>query len=261
LLDPVFVDEMVAFSPEPEPWELRHAAQVFKLLVVAEEEGEMSYSLEDARALGLRVVHEPVPDFRWPSLQQLFKVAELVSSAAEAGERVLIHCRGGVGRSATYAAGYLVYRYRVSARSAVAYVRTLRPGAVEHPGQEAVLRAMEAVLSLEPPQRSRLLALGDLARLAGMLGEALVHARLLGLHGLGGFLSREARELLQGLREDSWRLASLDVEEAGAGSYVLRAVAVSYSEAMEKALEELAGELGRKHRLLVRSFELSLEYW
>jgi len=52
-----------------------------------------------------------------------------------AGERVLVHCRGGVGRAGTVAALMLV-ECGESPAIAIQRVRAARPGAIETAGQE-----------------------------------------------------------------------------------------------------------------------------
>ena len=59
------------------------------------------------------------------------------------GERVLIHCHGGRGRSGLVAARLLIDR-GMDAPAALATVRRARPGAVETAGQEAHLTAYAA---------------------------------------------------------------------------------------------------------------------
>jgi protein-tyrosine phosphatase len=139
------VDAFVAFSPMPRRM-LLEALKTFDIIVAAVESHELEYdpSLFPDKVV---FVHEPVADYTWPRLSQLLRIARLAALAADEGRRVLIHCRGGLGRSATFAAGYLVYRYGISARRAIGYVRSIRPGAVEHPGQEGVLRSLEQVLA------------------------------------------------------------------------------------------------------------------
>ena len=81
----------------------------------------------------------PPPAFEagWPAL------AANVHRLLAAGERVLIHCHGGRGRSGLVAARLLIDR-GMDAPTALAAVRRARPGAVETAGQEADLTAYAA---------------------------------------------------------------------------------------------------------------------
>jgi protein-tyrosine phosphatase len=51
----------------------------------------------------------PVIDHTDPTLQQLLLGAQFVDAAVQAGQRVLIHCKMGIGRSPTMAAAYLIW--------------------------------------------------------------------------------------------------------------------------------------------------------
>jgi protein-tyrosine phosphatase len=51
----------------------------------------------------------PVEDFTTPAMEQMLIGSEFIDTAVKCGERVLIHCRLGIGRSPTMAAAYLVW--------------------------------------------------------------------------------------------------------------------------------------------------------
>ena len=57
------------------------------------------------------------------------------------GGRILVHCKGGVGRAGMIAARLLIER-DASADEAIAAVRRVRPGAVENTAQEGYLRRL-----------------------------------------------------------------------------------------------------------------------
>ena len=87
---------------------------------------------------------------RWPfrdagvpaSVDAASELVAAVLDAATAGRNVVIHCRGGLGRTGLVAACCLVARGR-SARDAIADVRAVRPGAVETAEQEAFVARFE----------------------------------------------------------------------------------------------------------------------
>ena len=92
---------------------------------------------EEARARGIDVVHLPIEDGKAPQQQQTKAVEELLERArAElaAGRNVVIHCRGGQGRTGMMAAALLT-TYGHGADSAIAIVRAVQPRAVESPVQ------------------------------------------------------------------------------------------------------------------------------
>ena len=65
-----------------------------------------------------------------------------VLARIRSGERVVVACRGGLGRTGTAVACLLVDG-GVTARDAIARVRGVRPGTVERRGQEEFVRDWE----------------------------------------------------------------------------------------------------------------------
>lgn len=89
---------------------------------------------------GFVEVHLPVPDFTPPSVPQLDEGVAAILLATAAGRRVAVHCGGGLGRTGTLLACYLVHQ-GLTAEAAIARIRTVRPGSVETPGQVAAVAA------------------------------------------------------------------------------------------------------------------------
>jgi len=91
-----------------------------------------------ARALGIDTVHFPIVDVDAPKPDEMpvfSKLVEQILTTARAGKTVVIHCRGGLGRSGTVAAACLVALGHQPA-DAIERVRSARPGAVESSTQE-----------------------------------------------------------------------------------------------------------------------------
>ncbi|GHD48916.1 protein-tyrosine-phosphatase [Thalassobaculum fulvum] len=95
-------------------------------------------------ALGIPWLNAPIEDFtapdtgferRWPA------ILDRLLARLAAGERVLVHCRGGKGRSGTVTAALLVAG-GMTPDAAIAAVRRVRPGAIETPEQEAWIRRL-----------------------------------------------------------------------------------------------------------------------
>ncbi|CAK0878317.1 unnamed protein product [Prorocentrum cordatum] len=63
-------------------------------------------------------------------------------TAPEDGGAVLVHCKGGFGRSVFLACLLVIYRCDVSGRGLLGWARIARPGAITTPEQEAVLRSL-----------------------------------------------------------------------------------------------------------------------
>lgn len=112
-----------------EPWEFKELA-IENLPKVAAEQG-ISWH-------GLPITDGAAPDGRllqqWPQLS-LELVDDLLS-----GKRVVVHCKGGLGRAGTVAAMLLLQTGKIAnATDAIRMVRSARPGAVETKAQEEFL--------------------------------------------------------------------------------------------------------------------------
>jgi protein-tyrosine phosphatase len=98
---------------------------------------------ERASKRGIVTVPFPIEDGSVPAPEEMPGFAELIErilAATRGGETVVIHCRGGLGRSGTVAAACLVALGHPPAR-AIERVRQARPGAVETPAQEDWVQA------------------------------------------------------------------------------------------------------------------------
>jgi len=91
----------------------------------------------DIQSMASRWVHLPVSDFGAPPadvLAQWSEVSQMARSALVGGGRVLVHCRGGCGRS-----GMVVLRLMIECgerpERALTRLRAVRPGAIETPEQ------------------------------------------------------------------------------------------------------------------------------
>jgi atypical dual specificity phosphatase len=89
---------------------------------------------------GLEEVHVPVKDFFAPAPAQIERGVTAIDTYLAGGQNVVVHCGGGLGRSGTLVACYLVYR-GTDVREAIARVRLLRPGAIETARQAAAVES------------------------------------------------------------------------------------------------------------------------
>ena len=106
----------------------------------------------EIRSRGLDWIHLPIRDVDVPD--QRFEAAWVVSGRLlhdrlDAGDRILIHCRGGLGRTGLVAGRILVER-GCDPRTAINRVRAVRPHAIETAAQEKyVLQAKPLVARKE----------------------------------------------------------------------------------------------------------------
>lgn len=97
----------------------------------------------DAARRGLAWFHLPIQDFSTPDAlfeQRWAEVSERLHLTLRQGNHVLLHCRGGLGRSGMIAARLLV-ECGWQPAAAIAAVRAARPGAIETEAQERAVSA------------------------------------------------------------------------------------------------------------------------
>lgn len=106
---------------------------------------------------GLEWHQVPIRDRDIPGIAgeaRWFWASTRIHRALANGERVLLHCKGGLGRSGLLAARVLVER-GMDARDAIAAVRAVRQGAIETSEQEAYVERVQRVATLptatDPP--------------------------------------------------------------------------------------------------------------
>lgn len=125
-----------------------------------------------AEALELDWHHLPIPDMQVPDERferRWTYTGHILRRKLAAAERVLLHCRGGLGRTGTIAAR-LAIELGAAPDAALRAVRAARPGTVETPFQEAYVRAWPSQADAAYAER----VLGCL--LGGAVGDALGYA-------------------------------------------------------------------------------------
>jgi hypothetical protein len=93
---------------------------------------------EKVRHRGMRWLHLPIVDVSVPSeafeIQWRDELPPLLATLKHGG-KVLVHCKGGLGRAGMVAA-FLLIENGESPKVAIRKVRQARPGAIETPAQE-----------------------------------------------------------------------------------------------------------------------------
>jgi atypical dual specificity phosphatase len=122
------------------------AAALRGALAAVKQEGirlVVSLAPLDAAAVahaGLAHAALEVPDMGVPDAGALGAAIDLARSTLARGEKILVHCGAGYGRTGTFLACLLVTD-GVDPEEAMRRVREKRPGSIETRGQEAFVRA------------------------------------------------------------------------------------------------------------------------
>ncbi len=96
-------------------------------------------------AFELDTLHLPIEDFTAPEPEQIDDFVAEVATRLDLGERVGVHCLGGLGRTGTMLATWFVHE-GMTAEDAIAHVRDLRPGSIETEEQEQAIHDYAATL-------------------------------------------------------------------------------------------------------------------
>ncbi|MCB9601672.1 MAG: ATP-binding cassette domain-containing protein [Sandaracinus sp.] len=121
-------------------------------LITLEEERTVS---EERLALyGIRAEHEPIPDMAAPSTEQAVRLCRRLDVLVDGGQRVVVHCLAGLGRTGTVLAMYAIWR-GTSAVDAIELVRTLRPRTIQSDEQVRFLEGFERYVAERPDPSER----------------------------------------------------------------------------------------------------------
>lgn len=127
--------------------------------------GELGNTVQ---SMGMVWVHFPVPDLNIPnddSLARWKEISPTLHRVLDQGGKILIHCRGGLGRAGTLAALLLIERGD-TAEEAMSRIRDVRPGAIETAVQERFLRERASL----PDRRAEMIRA---SLFGGAIGDAL----------------------------------------------------------------------------------------
>ena len=95
----------------------------------------------------------PTIDDDAPTMAHLEQGVAFIRDAIDAGERVYVHCAGGIGRAPTMAAAYLVST-GMTLDDAIAKIKAVRPFIYIMPPQMDILREFEQAQRAASPQNS-----------------------------------------------------------------------------------------------------------
>lgn len=95
---------------------------------------------------GLTNIHLPIFDRESPSINQTHMLLVRMQKFIDAGERLAVHCKAGLGRTGTILAAWLIREGGLSADDAIARLRRINNGYIQSQDQEDFLHAYEADL-------------------------------------------------------------------------------------------------------------------
>lgn len=136
----------------------------------------VSHMGDAVRARGMVCHHMPIRDVSVPGTRfeaQWREAGAELRELVQSGGKVLVHCKGGLGRAGTIAARLLV-ELGVPGEAAVAQVRSVRPGAIETSAQLAYVLACKPKAESAPDTSAAAIrdrAVGALVGLA--VGDAI----------------------------------------------------------------------------------------
>lgn len=113
---------------------------------------ETPLNLQEYRTAGFETHHFPVEDFQAPSAEQIAEACGVIDEAITRGQKVLVHCNAGIGRTGTLLACFLVHT-GTSPEAALEQVRARRPLSLESREQEQVVRSYYLRLRTPPSDR------------------------------------------------------------------------------------------------------------
>ena len=144
-----WINPWLAISAALQPRHIQEAAQMgVRAIVDLREEGKDDEGLLTRH--GIRFLHLPTPNY-WPlSLAQLVQGTDWVLSQLAAGQKTLVHCQEGVGRSVVLACCVLM-RQGHDLLGALGLVRARRWGVALNARQMAGLEEFARFLGVHRP--------------------------------------------------------------------------------------------------------------
>lgn len=92
------------------------------------------YRYQPIQAYGIDVHHFPIPDMAAPTFAQAVDICRLAEPLINANHGVVMHCRGGLGRTGTALASILIW-YGETAQNAITIIRDKEPKAIQSNAQ------------------------------------------------------------------------------------------------------------------------------
>lgn len=92
---------------------------------------EKLYNDTDFYREKIRVYPMEMPDGSDPTYGNIVDFITLAENEIEQRKGVLaVHCRAGLGRTGTFIAAYIMFKFEMETKAAIAWVRMCRPGSI-----------------------------------------------------------------------------------------------------------------------------------
>ncbi len=140
---PDFVTRDILLGAEPGSTKDYDRLRSLGVTSVLDMRGEKADDREALDARGIRYKRVEVVDYEAPTPEQLREAVEWIRSEVAAGRRVYVHCRAGIGRSATVVAAFLMSEYGWTRERAWSFLESRRPIVRQTDGQRESLVSFE----------------------------------------------------------------------------------------------------------------------
>jgi atypical dual specificity phosphatase len=97
---------------------------------------------------GVRTFAIPTPDYEPLNINTLINTIKIIDDELQNGKTVYIHCKAGVGRSASVVVGYIMKKYKMNVDDAIEYVKKYRSSISLNPKQKETLFEYQKILEL-----------------------------------------------------------------------------------------------------------------
>lgn len=95
----------------------------------------------------IKNIHIPLKDHQPADPHTIADIVKTVNQLLAEGEKVLVHCRAGLGRTGMVLTAYLMAEEKTGWRESLEKIRHIRPGSVE-PVQEKTLKEFEKIMKV-----------------------------------------------------------------------------------------------------------------
>ncbi|MEM0378232.1 MAG: dual specificity protein phosphatase family protein [Thermosphaera sp.] len=144
------IENKLAQGPIPSPSELESLKKVFTTIIILTMPHENPLGgkyIELIEGHGFKTIHIPTRESFPPQLFELMKTVLRIEEEINSEGKILVSCKGGLGRSGTVTAAFLVYS-GLEVYQAIKEVRRKIPGSLENKGQVSMVEAFSTLVKI-----------------------------------------------------------------------------------------------------------------